>query len=180
MPLPPVTRDYITVGGEQAVSSYNKTLWTWGQVRVAVVASPHSGFDSTVFWDNQSHHYDYYNNGINGIEAVDAEGRLFRGQPFSVVGYNDWSTPNTPPTPDDQRFFYGGFVESPPDSGNFIPSIGSGLDIEEQPTILGGATFVGAGATVTTTAPSYDNSDPDGQNIGPTATGTISSVTLAF
>ena len=179
MPLPPLTKDYITVGGEQAVFSYNKTLWTWGQVRVAVVASPHSGFGG-VFWDNQSHHYDYYDNGINGIEAVDAEGRLFRGQPFSVVGYNDWSTPGIPPAPTVERFFYGGFVESPPGSGIFIPGIGSGLDIEEQPTILGGATFVGAGATVTTGATSYDNSDPNGQNIGATATGTISSVTLAF
>ena len=175
MPLPTLTKDYITVGGTQAFSG---TLWTWGQARTTVIAAPHgTGYSD---WSNFSHHIDYYNNGINGIEAVDAENRLFRGQLFSVVGYNDWSTPNTPPAPADQRFFYGGFYESPPGSGIFIPGIGSGLDIEEQPTILGGATFVGAGATVTTGATSYDNSDPNGQNIGATATGTISSVTLAF
>ena len=176
MPLPPLTKDYITVGGTQAFSG---TLWTWGQARTTVIAAPHS--TGAFSWGNVSHHLDYYNNGINGIEAVDAEGRLFRGQTFSAVGYNDYFTPNpSPPPPDDQRFFYGGFYEFPFGSGIFIPGIGSGLDIEEQPTILGGATFVGATATVTTGATSYDNSDPNGQNIGPTATGTISSVTLAF
>ena len=175
MPLPSLTRDYITVGGAQL--SFD-TLWTWGQARTAVYAAPHGAGGYS--WGNVSHHIDYYNNGINGIEVVESGNRLFRGQPFSTIGYNDYSTPNTPPTPDDQRFFYGGFYESPFGSGIYVPGIGSGLDIEEQPTVLGGATFVGATATVTTGATSYDNSDPAGQNIGPIGTGTISSVTLAF
>jgi len=176
MPLPTLTKDYITVGGTQAFSG---TAWTWGQMRTAVYAAPHSTSGSS--WGNVSHHIDYYDNGINGIEAVESGNRLFRGQPFSTVGYNDYFTANPiPPPPDFQRFFYGSFFESPFGSGIFVPGVGSGLDIEEQPTILGGATFVGVGLTVTTTAPSYDGSDPAGQNIGATATGTISSVTLAF
>jgi len=176
MPLPPLTLDYITVGGTQTFSG---TAYTWGQMRTAVYAAPHSTSGSS--WGNYGHAIDYYDNGINGIDAVESGDRLFRGQPFSTVGYNDYFTANpSPPPADDQRFFYGSFYESPPGSGIFVPGIGSGLDIEEQPTILGGATFVGSGATVTTTAPSYDNSDPAGQNIGDPATGTISSVTLAF
>jgi hypothetical protein len=172
MPLPSLTLDYITVGGAQAFSG---TAFTWGQMRTAVYAAPHA-FTSSIF-SNFGHSIDYYNTGFNGIEAVEDGNRLFRGQPFSTVGYNDWTTAGTPP---DQRFFYGSFFESPPNSGLYIPGVGSGLDIEEVATILSGATFVGSAFTVTTTAPSYDGSDPDGQNIGTTATGTISSVTLSF
>ena len=174
MPLPSLTLDYITVGGTQAFSG---TAYTWGQMRTAVYAAPHA-FSSSG-WSNYGHTIDYYNDGFNGIEAVEVGNRLFRGQLFSTVGYNDWSTVVSPP-PDDQRFFYGSFFESPPNSGLYIPGVGSGLDIEEQATILGGAVFVGSLVTITTTAPSYDGSDPDGQNIGGTATGTISSVTLSF
>ena len=176
MPTPPtVTRDYITVGGAQATISLNKTLWTWGQARVPVVAAPHGSGGAGGFWDNQGHNYDYYNNGINGIEAVDAEGRLFRGQPFSVVGYNDYAT-----SASDERFFFGGFYESPPGSGNFVPGIGTGLDKEEEGLILEYASFVGSGQTIGVEPEAYDGSDPDGQNIGGTPLGTVSSVTLSF
>jgi hypothetical protein len=176
MPLPPLTRDYITVGGAQ---TFIGTSYTWGQMRTAVYAAPHATGSSD--WGNFGHAIDYYDTGFNGIEAVESGNRLFRGQIFSTVGYNDYSTPNpTPGAPDIQRFFYGSFFESPPGSGIFVPGIGSGLDIEEQATILGGATFVGSGSSVTTGPTSYDNSDPAGQNIGTTALGTVSSVTLSF
>lgn len=176
MPLPPLTRDYIRIGGAQTFSG---TVWTWGQIRTAVYAAPHA--QGSTDWGNFGHAIDYYDTGFNGIEAVESGNRLFRGIPFSTVGYNDYSTPPaTPGAPAIQRFFYGSFYESPFGSGIFVPGIGSGLDIEEQPVILGGATFVGSGTSITTTAPSYDNSDPDGQNIGTTPLGTVSSVTLAF
>lgn len=175
MPLPSLTLDYITVGGTQAFSG---TAYTWGQMRTAVYAAPHAS--GSFVWSNYAHNIDYYDTGFNGIEAVEVGNRLFRGQLFSTVGYNDWSTPNPPPTVDTQRFFYGAFFESPPNSGLFIPSVSSGLDIEELATILGGAVFVGSASTITTTAPSYDGSDPDGQNISATTVGTVSSVTLAF
>jgi hypothetical protein len=154
-------------------------IWTWGQARVPVYAQGH-GTNSTIgYWDNYTHHYDYYDNGINGINAVESGDRLFRGHPYSAIGYNDYTTTNGSGGTD-QRFFYGNFYESPYGSGTYVPGVGSGLDIEEQATILGGATFVGSGTTITTSATSYDGSDPNGQNIGSTALGTVSSVTLAF
>ena len=176
MPLPPLTKDYVTVGGTQAALD---TLWTWGQVRTPVYAAPHTEVNYNS-WVNVGHAIDYII-GVLGIEAVESGDRLFRGHPFGAIGYNDWSTPNpNPPFNNFYRFYYGGVYESPPGSGIYVPAIGSGLDSEEQATILGGATVVGSGTTITTAADSYDGSDPDGQNIGTTALGTVSSVTLSF
>lgn len=176
MPLPPLTKDYVTVGGAQTISG---TLWTWGQVRTPVYAAPHGTGDFTT-WYNVGHAIDYII-GLYGIEAVESGDRLFRGHPFGAVGYNDWFTPNpNPPFNNFERFYYGTNYESPPGSGIYLPAVGSGLDSEDQATILGGATFVGSGTTITTGPTSYDGTDPDGQNIGTTALGTVSSVTLSF
>jgi hypothetical protein len=179
MPTPPsVSVDYnvFIVGGPQSFSL--QKLWTWGQVRTPVYAGGHGAGGS--YWSNYTHHYDYFHTSTNGIDAVESQDRLFRGQPYGAIGYDDWQVSTSTPPYYDKYFFFGSFYESPYGSGNYVPGVGSGLDIEEQATILGGATFVGSGTTITTSAASYDGSDPNGQNIGSTALGTVSSVTLAF
>ena len=174
MPLPPLTRDYITVGGAQPNVGSFYSFWTWGQVRVPVTAAVHTtgGLD----WGSSSQHAWDYINGAYGIDAVDAQGRLFRGIPNSVRGYNDYFTPSG--SGNDERFFFGFLNDD--GTGLFVPSIAVGLDKEEEGQILLSASYVGSTSSVTVAADAFDGSDPDGQNIGTTALGTVSSVTLSF
>ena len=122
------------------------------------------------------HAWDYID-GVYGIEAVDSEGRLFRGIPNSVRGYNDFAT-FTPPDTAEQRFFFGFLNDD--GSGSSIPTVSVGLDKEEEGLILEYASFVGSGQTIGVEATAYDGSDPNGQDIGSTPLGTVSSVTLSF
>jgi len=175
MPLPPLTKDYVTIGGTQP-NSDGFSYWTWAQVRTPVTAAQHAtgGFS----WGSGNFHARDYVNPIYGIDAVDSQNRLFRGIPNSAIGYNDWTTPSGSGV--DQRFFFGTFYESPFGSGIFIPGVGVGLDKEEEGPILLSSVFVGSGGSVTVSSDAYDGSDPDGQNIGSTTLGTVSSVTLSF
>lgn len=180
MPLPALTRDYVTVGGKQTAPFLGETVFTWGQVRTPVYAAVHTTGDYTFF--NAQHAYDYYNFGPTAFcRAADEGGRLFRGTPFGAPGYNDHATvaPGNPPVIQ-QRFYFGHVVEDPLNPGIFIPRVHTGLDKDYESDILLGATYTGTGATVVVTAPAFDGSDPDGQNIGGTATGDITTVTLSF
>lgn len=175
MPLPPLVRDYVRIGGTQPnADSYS--YWTWAQVRTPVTAAAHG--IGAFGWGSSNFHARDYVNPIYGIDAVESGDRLFRGIPNSVIGYNDWTTASGVGV--DQRFFFGTFFESPPGSGTYIPSVGVGLDKEEEGPILLGSSFVGSGGTVTVSADAYDGTDPDGQNIGGTTLGTVSSITLTF
>ncbi len=177
MPLPPLTRDYVTVGGTQAASS---TLWTWGQVRTPVYASQHTS--GSYAFQNFTHAFDYYNFGAgSAVEAADAQGRLFRGTPYGAPGYNDYATflPGPPPV-NQYRFYFGHNYEDPLNPGIFIPIVGTGLDKDYESAILTGAVYVGSTSSVTVAAAAFDGSDPSGQNMGTTPLGTVSSVTLAF
>lgn len=176
MPLPPLTRDYVTVGGTQ---SFSDTLWTWGQIRTPVYAAQH-GTGSYSFWGNTSHAFDYII-GVYGIEAVESGDRLFRGQPFGAVGYNDYATflPGPPPV-NQYRFYFGHNYEDPLNPGIFIPIVGTGLDKDYESAILTGAVYVGSTSSVTVAAAAFDGSDPSGQDMGTTPLGIVSSVTLAF
>jgi hypothetical protein len=177
MPLPPLTKDYFTVGGAQV---FGVTLFTWGQARSPVYAAQHTtgGFS----WSNFTHAYDYYNFGPgSAIRAADAQGRLFRGTPFAAPGYNDYATfsGGSPPAIE-ERFFFGGLYEDPLNPGLFLPSVSTGLDKDYESAILTGAFYAGTTSSVTVGATAFDGSDPFGQNIGPTPTGDITAVTLAF
>lgn len=175
MPLPALVRDYVTIGGTQPnPDSYY--YWTWAQVRTPVTAAPHgTGYFE---WGSANFHARDYYSPVYGIEAVESGDRLFRGIPNSAIGYNDWTTPAGAGV--DQRFFFGTFVENPFGSGIYVPGVGVGLDKDEEGQILAGSTFVGSGGTVTVSADAYDGTNPDGQNIGGTTLGTVSSITLSF
>lgn len=163
MPLPPLTKDYITVGGTQLFSG---TAYTWGQVRSPVYAAQHTagGFS----WGNFAHAYDYYNFGPGAsVRAADAEGRLFRGTPYAAPGYNDYFDAYS-----QERFFFG--------SLNITPGVGTGFDKDYESDILLGAVYVGTAVTVTVAATAFDGSDPEGQAIGTVTQGDVTSVTLAF
>lgn len=177
MPLPPLTRDYVTVGGTQAASS---TLWTWAQVRTPVYAAQHTS--GAYVFQNFSHAFDYYNFGAgSAVRAADAQGRLFRGTPFGAPGYNDYATLSggSPPT-NQERFYFGHNYEDPLNPGIYLPIVGTGLDKDYESGILLGAVFTGVTASATVAASAFDGSDPNGQNIGSTPTGDITAVTLAF
>lgn len=175
MPLPTLTRDYITIGGTQPNAGTSYSYWTWAQVRVPVTAAQHTSGGQS--WGVPNLHAWDYIDGVYGIEAVDSEGRLFRGIPNSVRGYNDFAT-FTPPDTAEQRFFFGFLNDD--GSGSSIPTISVGLDKEEEGLILEYASFVGSGQTIGVEPEAYDGSDPNGQDIGSTPLGTISSVTLSF
>ena len=163
MPLPPLTRDYITVGGTQTFAG---TLFTWGQARSPVYAAQHTsgGF----IWGNFTHAYDYYNFGAgSAIRAADAQGRLFRGTPYAAPGYNDYFDSSG-----QERFFFG--------SLNVTPGVGTGFDKDYESDILLGAVYVGTAVTVTVASDAFDGSDPEGQAIGTVAQGDVTSVTLSF
>jgi len=163
MPLPTLTKDYITVGGTQILFS---TVFTWGQVRSPVYAAQHTSGGYT--WSNSTHAYDYYKFGPSAaIRAVDSQGRLFRGTPFAAPGYNDYFDSSG-----QERFFFG--------SLNVTPGVGTGFDKDYESEILLGAVYVGASVTVTVAAEAFDGSDPEGQEIGTAAQGDVTSVTLAF
>lgn len=163
MPIPPLTKDYITVGGTQVFLS---TVYTWGQVRSPVYAAQHTPGAFT--WSNSTHAYDYYKYSPGApIRAADAQGRLFRGTPFAAPGYNDYFDSSG-----QERFFFG--------SLDVIPGVGTGFDKDYESEILLGAVYVGTAVTVTVAADAFDGSDPEGQAIGTTAQGDVTSVTLAF
>jgi len=177
MPTPPtVTRDYYTIGAQQPnVGSFNY-FFTWAAVRTPVTAVVSHNSGGFVWGQLVIHGIDYVS-GLYSIQAVESEGRLFRGVPFSVSGANDWST-FAPPSGTDQRFYFG--TTNDDGSGSYIPTVGTGLDKEEEGLILEYASFVGSGQTIGVEPAAYDGSDPDGQNIGATPLGTVSSVTLSF
>lgn len=180
MPLPPLTRDYVTVGGAQTSPLLGQTVFTWGQTRTPVYAAGHATGTFTFF--TAQHAYDYYNFGAgSAIRAADAQGRLFRGTPYGAPGYNDYSTLSggSPPTVE-ERFYFGTVYEDPFNPGIYIPSVGTGLDKDYESAILTSAVYTGTTASVTVGATAFDGSDPFGQNIGPTPTGDITAVTLAF
>jgi hypothetical protein len=142
---------------------------------VPVTAAQHTS--GGLSWGVPNLHAWDYIDGIYGIEAVDSEGRLFRGIPNSVRGYNDFST-FTPPSSVEERFFFGFLNDD--GSGSSIPTVSVGLDKEEEGLILEYASFVGSGQTIGVEATAYDGSDPNGQDIGATPLGTVSSVSLSF
>jgi hypothetical protein len=167
MPLPPLTKDYFTVGGTQI---FGVTLFTWGQARSPVYAAPHTSGGFT--FSNSSHAYDYYKYSAGApIRAVDAQGRLFRGTPYAAPGYNDYFDSSG-----QERFFFGSLDIFP----TFMPGVGTGFDKDYESDILLGAVYVGTAVTVTVAADAFDGSDPEGQAIGTVAQGDVTSVTLAF
>jgi hypothetical protein len=142
---------------------------------VPVTAAQHTS--GGLSWGVPNLHAWDYIDGIYGIEAVDSEGRLFRGIPNSVRGYNDFAT-FTPPDTAEQRFFFGFLNDD--GSGSSVPTVSVGLDKEEEGLILEYASFVGSGQTIGVEPEAYDGSDPNGQDIGATPLGTVSSVSLSF
>jgi hypothetical protein len=116
---------------------------------------------------------DYYAP-VYGVTAVDSENRLFRGIPFSVIGYADYFDGDG-----SFRFFFGALPEPSEGNPNPLPLIFAGLDEEEIQPILLNAQFIGS-ITVVTAVESYDNSDIEGQDIGPTALGTVGTISLSF
>lgn len=175
MPLPPLVRDYVTIGGTQPNAGTFYSYWTWAQVRVPVTAAQHT--TGALAWGAPNLHAWDYIVGLYGIEAVDSEERLFRGIPDSVRGYNDFST-STSPSSVEERFFFGFLNDD--GTGLFVPTIAVGLDKEEESPILEYASFVGSGQTIGVEPQAYDGSDPNGQDIGSTPLGTVSTVTLSF
>lgn len=175
MPLPPLIRDYVTIGGTQPNAGTFYSYWTWAQVRVPVTAAQHT--TGALAWGAPNLHAWDYIVGLYGIEAVDSEERLFRGIPDSVRGYNDFST-STSPSSVEERFFFGFLNDD--GTGLFVPTIAVGLDKEEESPILEYASFVGSGQTIGVEPQAYDGSDPNGQDIGSTPLGTVSTVTLSF
>lgn len=130
MPNPPfITKSWAEIGTE----ALGKNYWTWAQVRVAVDslggAPPIFGFG----FGSHSETYDH---------TPDTTGRIFRGIP-NGVGANFLSEPEPFPSTDFKwYFFWGGFFEVPPESGNFVQGIGAGLDNNEIGLILDGASIV--------------------------------------
>ncbi len=175
MPLPTLVRDYVTIGGTQPNPGTFYSYWTWASTRVPVTAAQHT--TGGLAWGVPNLHAWDYIVGLYGIDAVDSEGRLFRGIPDSVRGYNDFATSSGGSTIE-ERFFFGFLNDD--GTGYFIPSIAVGLDKEEEGLILEYASFVGSGQTIGVEAVAYDGTDPNGQDIGATPLGTVSSVTLSF
>lgn len=121
------------IGGSPLTISGPKKS-TWAQTRVAVSSlnetAPISFFSSV---GPSSIFYQY---------APDTTGRIFRGVPLGVA-CTFYTEPEPAPSTDVKwYFFWGGYYESPPDSGIYVQGIGAGLDANEIGTILDGATIV--------------------------------------
>jgi hypothetical protein len=170
MAFPTLLRDYLIVGGPYIGSTIS--LVTWGQARTAVTCGPHfDGIDGT-FGDTGMRAMDYFAP-VYGINAVDTEGRIFRGIPYSVIGYADYFD-----ALNNYRFFFGA-LPTDPSTGLQFPLIFAGLDEEEIQTILQGALVIGS-INIVTTGPSFDGTDPEGQAIGGVPLGTVASISLSF
>jgi hypothetical protein len=168
MAFPTLLRDYLIVGGPYIGSTIS--LVTWGQARTAVTCGPHTEGIASEFRDTGLRAMDYFAP-VYGVDAVDSEGRVFRGVPFSVRGYADYLDAD-----ENYRFFFGALFN--PESGPTI-AIFAGLDEEEIQPILQGALVVGS-INIVTTGPSFDGTDPEGQAIGGTPLGTVASISLSF
>lgn len=171
--LPPITRSWFDIGGQQPSPGEVRVFWTWGQVRTAVMID---GLNAVFQWGIGSHTANY--------SPAESKGRLFRGIPLGVNGTFTSVGQPAPSTDVDWYFFWGGIYETPPDSGNFLNGIGAALDANEIGIILDGAQVTCQNISFTTSSAARDNSTPNGQLIGSLPQGTnpgaVQSITLSF
>lgn len=151
---PAISKSWNDIGGVQNVFAAN--YWTWAQARVAVSSLGGSPPNFTFGLGSHSATYD---------DAPDTKGKIFRGVPFGV-GANFYTEPEDPPsTAIKWYFFWGGYYESPPDSGNYVQGIGAALADTEIGLILDGVT-VNCQATSFVSGPAARDASGKGQFIG--------------
>jgi hypothetical protein len=151
---PTINKSWYDVGGPQVGSL--RLFWTWAQARVAVSSNNEIG---PAFQFGFGLHSALYN------FAPDTKGKLFRGVPFGVGASFYQEAQEHPSTDVDWYFFWGGYVENPPDSGNFVQSIYASVDNAEIGLILDGTTVVCSNTTFMADASARDPSGV-GQFIG--------------
>lgn len=153
MPNPPfITKSWYEIGTAGLASNY----WTWAQVRVAVDSL---GGVAPIFSFGVGSHSQIYD------DSPDTTGRIFRGIPKGV-GATFLQVPQASPSTDiNWYFFWGGFYESPPESGIFVQGIGAGLADTEISQILDGSSIVCENSSFVSGASARDASG-QGQFIG--------------
>ena len=171
--LPPITRSWFEIGGQQPQPDGIRRFWTWAQVRTAIEIN---GIPASFVFGTGVHSQTY--------PASESQARLFRGIPKGINGTFVSQPQQAPSTDYDWFFFWGGIYESPPESGLFINGIGAGLDVSEIGIILDGAQVACQNISFTTSSAARDNSTPNGQLIGSlpqgTSPGAVQSITLTF